>query len=156
MHRERLKALAHDPNAPTIQVDQEPATPLLPPPNPPSPKIVAADYPFAVHHKGNNAVILELAGIKNGTKAWSSFFAQAYKSLPKRSLKIPVLGLYENVHSGEELVSFFVEHLLELEGDRARAAVLAGQLTKELAVLRLVGELGNRFHDSYGSLPLAL
>lgn len=53
--------------------------------------------------------LLDIAGVVNGTKQWSSFFQQAEKDLPKRSLKIPLWGVYENLVTGQDLVAYFKE-----------------------------------------------
>lgn len=94
--------------------------------------------------------MIELAGLSNGTREWSSLFKRAHQELPKRSLKIPIVGTYTDVHSGSELVDYFVEHLM-VEGNRSRAVEFLRQLTEDLLCLRLVGEIGNEFRDSQGA-----
>lgn len=132
---DRLKALARDPKNPSsaiIDVIQEGADEKAEP-------------------KEEGPKIIELAGLSNGTREWSSLFRQAHKELPKRSLKIPIVGVYSDVHSGAELVDYFVEHLM-VEGNRARTVEFLRQLSEDLLCLRLVGEIGNEFRDSPGTL----
>lgn len=64
------------------------------------------------------------------------------------SVKVPLIGTTPDAHSGEDLVLWFRENLDELGGSLSRAHELCRQLSEELAVLRLVGEIGNKFFDS--------
>lgn len=64
------------------------------------------------------------------------------------SVKVPLIGTTPDAHSGEDLVLWFRENLDELAGSMSRAHELCRQLSEELAVLRLVGEIGNKFFDS--------
>ena len=59
-----------------------------------------------------------------------------------------MVGTYNDLHTGQDLVSFFQEHLIGLENSRERAFEFCRQLTEDLSVLRLIGELGNSFRDS--------
>lgn len=64
------------------------------------------------------------------------------------SVKVPLLGTTPDAHSGEDLVLWFRDNLDELGGSLSRAHELCRQLSEELAVLRLAGEIGNKFFDS--------
>lgn len=64
------------------------------------------------------------------------------------SVKVPLIGTTPDAHSGEDLVLWFRDNLDELGGSLSRAHELCRQLSEELAVLRLVGEIGNKFFDS--------
>lgn len=53
--------------------------------------------------------LLDIAGVVNGTKQWSSFFSTAAQEIPKRTLKIPLWGVYDNLVTGADLVAYFME-----------------------------------------------
>lgn len=63
-------------------------------------------------------------------------------------IKVPLIGTTPDAHSGEDLVQWFRDNLDDLAGSTSRAHELCRQLSEELSILRLVGELGNKFFDS--------
>lgn len=64
------------------------------------------------------------------------------------SVKVPLLGTTPDAHSGEDLVLWFRDNLDDLGGSLSRSHEFCRQLSEELAILRLVGELGSKFYDS--------
>ncbi|EGG07249.1 uncharacterized protein MELLADRAFT_77642 [Melampsora larici-populina 98AG31] len=82
---------------------------------------------------------------------WSRLFEQAQKTIYKQDVKIPLLGVYPGAHSGEDLVIYFKTNVTELSSS-GRAIEFCKELSEELAVLRLIGEIGNKFmptHDAF-------
>lgn len=53
--------------------------------------------------------LIDISGVVNGTKQWSSFFSTAADEIPKRTLKIPLWGVYDNLVTGADLVAYFME-----------------------------------------------
>ncbi|KAH9819943.1 hypothetical protein DFH28DRAFT_1021481 [Melampsora americana] len=95
--------------------------------------------------------LLDIAGVIRSPLEWSRLFEQAQKTIYKQDVKIPVLGVYPGAHSGEDLVIFFKTNVNELSSSK-RAVEFCKALSEELAVLRLIGEIGNKFmptHDAY-------
>ena len=64
------------------------------------------------------------------------------------SVKVPLIGTTPDAHSGEDLVLWFRDNLDDLGGSLSRAHEFCRQLSEELAILKLVGEIGNKFFDS--------
>lgn len=64
------------------------------------------------------------------------------------SVKVPLIGTTPDAHSGEDLVLWFKDKLEDLGGSLSRAHELCRQLSEDLAILKLVGEIGNKFYDS--------
>lgn len=91
---------------------------------------------------------LEIGGLVKHPKDWSIIFAKAKSQVPTTAVKVPLIGTTPDAHSGEDLVLWFRENLDELGGSLSRAHELCRQLSEELAVLRLVGEIGNKFFES--------
>jgi len=118
--------------------------------DPQSPALVSVTEDEDEQKLKDDTKIIEIATIKNGAKEWSSLFSQAAKEVPKRVIKIPLIGVYNDLHTGEDLVLWFKENVLALENDYLRAFEFARQLSEELLLLRLVGEMGNKFHDTAG------
>jgi hypothetical protein len=63
-------------------------------------------------------------------------------------VKVPLIGTTPDAHSGEDLVLWFKDKLEDLGGSLPRAHELCRQLSEDLAILKLVGEIGNKFYDS--------
>lgn len=53
--------------------------------------------------------LLEIGDVVNASKQWSSFFSTAAKEIPKKSLKIPLWGVYHDLVTGQDLVVYFME-----------------------------------------------
>ena len=58
------------------------------------------------------------------------------------------MGTTPDAHSGEDLVLWFRDNLDDLRGSISRSHEFCRQLSEELSILRLVGEIGNKFFDS--------
>ncbi|KAI9620090.1 hypothetical protein KEM48_008365 [Puccinia striiformis f. sp. tritici PST-130] len=98
------------------------------------------------------STLLNIAGVVKSPFQWSQLFSKAHDTIFKQSIKVPVLGTYHGAHSGEDLVIFFKNNLIELNGDPDRAIELCKELSQELSILRLIGEIGNKFiasHDAF-------
>ncbi|KAG0144242.1 hypothetical protein CROQUDRAFT_80137 [Cronartium quercuum f. sp. fusiforme G11] len=103
------------------------------------------------HRSAPRGPMLIIAGVIKPPIEWSKLFEKARQTVYKQDVKIPLLGVYPNAHSGEDLVIFFKSNVPEL-GTTNRAVEFCRELSEELAVLRLIGEIGNKFmatHDAY-------
>ncbi|KAA1102133.1 hypothetical protein PGT21_036220 [Puccinia graminis f. sp. tritici] len=100
----------------------------------------------------SNTTLLSIAGVVKPPLQWSHLFQKARDTIFKQSIKVPLLGTYHGAHSGEDLVIFFKNNLPELNGDPDRAIELCRELSQQLSILRLIGEIGNKFiasHDAF-------
>ncbi|PLW41724.1 hypothetical protein PCASD_05652 [Puccinia coronata f. sp. avenae] len=96
--------------------------------------------------------LLNIAGVVKSPLQWSLLFQKAHDTIFKQSIKVPLLGTYHGAHSGEDLVIFFKTNLPELDGDASQAIELCRELSQQLSILRLIGEIGNKFiasHDAF-------
>ncbi|KAH8926241.1 hypothetical protein BT69DRAFT_1259642 [Atractiella rhizophila] len=93
--------------------------------------------------------LLEIAGIVKTSEEWSHIFQNARDLVVKQDITVPLLGKYENVHSGEDLLHHFKENLIGLDDSVDKAYEFCRQLVEEMSILRLVGELGNKFYDTH-------
>ncbi|KAI8460687.1 hypothetical protein BY996DRAFT_4574368 [Phakopsora pachyrhizi] len=96
--------------------------------------------------------LLDIVGVVKPPFEWSKLFEKAHKTVYKQSVKIPLLGTYPDAHSGEDLVIFFKTNIPELGGKIDSATEFCRQLSQELCILRLIGEIGNKFmptHDAF-------
>ncbi|GAA95554.1 uncharacterized protein L969DRAFT_85243 [Mixia osmundae IAM 14324] len=91
---------------------------------------------------------VEIAGVIKTTAEWSVIFADAAANCPSTSHRVPLLGTYEHVHTGDDLVSWFQKTLSGLQGNYDETIRFCTQLTEALGVLRLVGAFGNAFYDA--------
>ncbi|MBW0504856.1 hypothetical protein O181_044571 [Austropuccinia psidii MF-1] len=88
---------------------------------------------------------LNISGIIKSPIEWSKLFEKARDTIYKQAIKVPILGTYPGAHSGEDLVIFFKNNLPELNGSTEKAIEFCGHLSQDLSILRLIGEIGNKF-----------
>lgn len=123
-------------------------------PLPKSPTAADADLPASAQVTEKRATynsqpagttLLNIAGVIKPPIQWSQLFQKAHDTIFKQNVKVPLLGTYQGAHSGEDLVIFFASNLQELNGNSDRAIELCRELSQQLSVLRLIGEIGNKF-----------
>lgn len=136
-HSAEIKGKGKADDHPTVP----PSTNEKPSPSPPS----------QTESTSPSGPLLSIAGVIRSPFEWSRLFEQAQKTIYKQDVKIPLLGVYPGAHSGEDLVIFFKTNVTELSSSN-KAIEFCKELSEELAVLRLIGEIGNKFmptHDAY-------
>ncbi|OAV95122.1 hypothetical protein PTTG_03869 [Puccinia triticina 1-1 BBBD Race 1] len=121
-------------------------------PNPEKGKSKEEKHMTAPAKSIQSSTLLNIAGVVKPPIQWSQLFQKARDTIFKQSIKVPLLGTYQGAHSGEDLVIFFKNNLSELNGDPDRAIEFCRELSQQLSILRLIGEIGNKFiasHDAF-------
>ncbi|CAO3594914.1 unnamed protein product [Absidia cylindrospora] len=68
-----------------------------------------------------------------------------HSSVPIQEHRVPILGKYQNVSTGENIARWLQQHLAQCKDSPAMADVVGQQLIQPYGVLRLVGQRGNKF-----------
>ncbi|EJU03551.1 hypothetical protein DACRYDRAFT_64483 [Dacryopinax primogenitus] len=100
--------------------------------------------PLTPATRRNNEPIL-LAGIALPPVAVSALLARARAELPMQTVKIPILGDYEECFTGEDITKWLRENVEAFGGSLDRAEDAARDLGERLGVWRRVGAIGNKF-----------
>jgi hypothetical protein len=86
-----------------------------------------------------------LAGLSLPPTAVSELLSRASSELNLRSIRIPILGEYNNCFTGEEFVHWLNKDVQGFGGELDRAEQAARELTEREGLLRRIGDLGNAF-----------
>ncbi|KZP01697.1 hypothetical protein CALVIDRAFT_594393 [Calocera viscosa TUFC12733] len=97
--------------------------------------------------KRQNPEPILLAGIALPPVAISALLARARADLPMQTVKIPILGDYEECFSGEDVTKWLRENVEAFGGSLDRAEDAARDLG-ELGVWKRVGSIGNKFEPT--------
>ncbi|KAL1747937.1 hypothetical protein HDZ31DRAFT_80085 [Schizophyllum fasciatum] len=117
---------AMSPLAPKLELPPLPSSPM--PPMPPPPML--------------------LAGLSLPVSAVSQLLSKAAEELPLRSVRVPLLGEYQDCFTGDEFVRWLNENVDGFGGSFDRAEEAAKDLTERESLLRRIGEFGNEFESS--------
>ncbi len=86
-----------------------------------------------------------LAGLSLPPTAVSELLSRASSELNLRSIRVPIIGEYNNCFTGEEFVHWLNRNVQGFGGDLDRAEQAAQELTEREGLLRRIGDLGNAF-----------
>ncbi len=124
---------------PPLAASPPPMSPMLPPSTfekPPSPMPPFPEPPML------------LAGLSLPPSAVSQLLSRAAIELNLRSVRVPLLGEYQDCFTGEEFVAWLNENVHGFGGSLDRAEEAAKDLTERDGLLRRIGEFGNQFEHS--------
>jgi hypothetical protein len=74
------------------------------------------------------------------------FLSRMREEIPSREIKFPILGVYNDVYTGEDITKWLQEN--HLSARTWREAEMIGQELADQGFLRLVGAYGNKFSGS--------
>src|SRR6266478_3234207 len=86
-----------------------------------------------------------LAGLSLPPTAVSELLSRASSELNLRSIRVPILGEYNNCFTGEEFVYWLNKNVQGFGGELDHAEQAARELTERENLLRRIGDLGNAF-----------
>lgn len=89
-----------------------------------------------------------LAGLAMPPSVVSTLMKRAAAELPLRSIRVPLLGEYQDCFSGEEFAAWLNANVPGFGGNLDRAEDAARDLTEREGLLRRIGEFGNTFELS--------
>jgi hypothetical protein len=105
----------------------------------------SADFDFlppTATTKAESSSTVLLAGLSVPKEDLSIILLKAHDELAVRTVKIPILGAYEECFSGEEFVVWLKANVKGLDGSEDRAESAAIELTERENLLRRIGDFG--------------
>lgn len=88
---------------------------------------------------------VELAGVIYTQPELQELLLRLLKEVPQKDLKVPIIGTYDHVSTGADIVSWLVKNKT---GNDLGTAEAIGQDLVQTGFLRLVGQVGNKFLNS--------
>lgn len=88
---------------------------------------------------------VELGGEIYSPEEAEDLFRKMLESIPRKSVKVPILGTYDHVSTGDQIVSWALNNVSK--GSLAHAEQF-GQSLVNSGFLRLVGQVGSKFANS--------
>ncbi len=92
-----------------------------------------------------NKDIVTIGSIEFDKKHRKGLFEAMLNEIPQADFKVPILGTYNNVSTGSEIVDW-LQHKLGIQ--KVRSAEVFGQDLVTLGYIRLVGQVGSTFGNS--------
>lgn len=96
-------------------------------------------------HPAESLETLSLGGIEYTNSELKQFLSKMLHEIPQREVKIPIIGKYDHVSTGSDIVDWLSKH--STNGSVA-AAEQIGQDLIQNGFLRLVGQVGSKFLNS--------
>lgn len=97
------------------------------------------------HASTSVSEIIQLGGNSYSESALKMVFADMLNEIPLKSLKVPILGTYKRISTGDQIVLWLRKNM---EMPSIAAAEKFGQDLLAQGFIRLVGQVGNRFGNS--------
>lgn len=94
---------------------------------------------------------IELADEEYTEEDAKNLFVAMLEQIPQTSIRVPILGTYGHVSSGDNIVRWFQEYDSKKNGDAGTSLASAEKFGQDLineGFLRLVGQVGNKFANS--------
>ncbi|KAI8391155.1 uncharacterized protein BYT42DRAFT_610408 [Radiomyces spectabilis] len=74
------------------------------------------------------------------------------EEIPIKDHRVPILGRYQNTSTGEDIASWLQQNMQQCKDSPAMADIVGQQLIQSYAVLRLIGQRGNKFLPAANSV----
>ncbi|KZT59900.1 hypothetical protein CALCODRAFT_466345 [Calocera cornea HHB12733] len=137
------------PSPPRFSSEEKGKMKELPPTNLESPNRQGSiDIVPLTPQKRQNPEPILLAGIALPPVAISALLARARAELPMQTVKIPILGDYEECFTGEDITKWLRENVEAFGGSLDRAEDAARDLGEHIGVWRRIGSIGNKFEPT--------
>lgn len=114
---------------------------LVTSPEPPKP-IARVDSVVAEEEKNEP---VELAGVVYTQPELQELLVRLLNEVPQHNVKVPIMGTYDHVSTGADVVSWLVKNKT---GNELGTAEAIGQDLVQNGFLRLIGQVGNKFLNS--------
>ncbi|CAN6597954.1 rho-GTPase-activating protein Rgd2p [Trichomonascus vanleenenianus] len=88
---------------------------------------------------------VELGGEMYSPEEARNLFRRMLEEIPQKDVKVPILGTYEHVSTGDQIVSWALKNIAQ---ESLAKAEQFGQVLITAGFLRLVGQVGSKFANS--------
>ncbi|CAO3611018.1 unnamed protein product [Cunninghamella echinulata] len=93
----------------------------------------------------NNNETIQLGNQVLSKTDFDNMIEKMHQSIPMQDHRVPIIGLYKNTSTGENISRWLQHNLSQCKDSPAMADVIAQQLIHPYGILRLIGQRGNKF-----------